>query len=449
MEQFFQRLVYRRRAAGLLETVTPTAITVTAGQAVVQLPIPGPIDVETVQGVGLEQGLESRWLRAELSGPLPDDPVASSLRLDGLSLHASASGLQPDLAFANTAPLDLSTDFLPFGESPKVGDAFYLASTEAFGKPGANVTISIGKTPLAPPTLRWEYSTVGGAQQPRWQALSVFQAQSEAELNAIFQKMRDAFFDTGREPVPFLVDSTAGFTREGRIMGIASSMIPIPYRGIFASWVRARIVGGGYPVPPVLARFIIQAVDPRTGQTIERPPEVGYVNDDQIDFDKSFLPFGPRSSRADIFAFGEAIRTFPFRTENDRTGFLLTFDVRLDDDPANLPGSVDLRWEYLGPDGWVAPPGGVEDGTLALRRPGTVKLTVADAVQAEVNGQAGYWIRSRIDSGGYGNAVDFELVDPDDPTQGFRIRAGTGDVQPPRLRSLSLELRRAAAPRPR
>jgi Baseplate J-like protein len=445
VQPFFQRLVFRRRAAGLLETVTPTAITVTAGQAVVRLPIPGPIDVETVQGVGLEQGLESRWLRAELSGPLPDDPVASSLRLDGLSLRAGVSGLLPDLAFANTAPLDLSTDFLPFGESPKVGDAFYLASTEAFGKPGANVTLHVGRTPLPPPTLVWEYSTVTGEQKLLWRPLSVFAAKDDDELSAIFEKLKGAFFDTP-QPVPFLVDTTAGLTREGRLMGYAAQMIPMPYRGITASWVRARIVSGAYAEPPVLAAFIIQSAAPRDGQTVDRPPEIVYANEKQVDPDRPFQPFGPTPNRADIFAFGEATRPFPVEFNKDRPGSVLTFQVKLDSDPANLAGAVDLRWEFLGPDGWTEPPGGVSDSTLDLRRPGTVKLTVADAVESEVNGQAGYWIRARINSGGYGNAVDFELVDPDDPTQGFKIRAGTGDVQPPRLRLLTLDYDAERAP---
>jgi hypothetical protein len=445
VQQFFQRLVYRLRLAGALQTVTPAATTVTAGQASVRLVIPGPIDVETVQGVGLEQGLESRWLRAELNIPLPDDPVVPSLNLSGLSVRASASGLQPNLAFANTAPLDLTTDFLPFGESPKVGDAFYLASTEAFGKPGASVTIDVGKTPVPAPTLIWEYSTVTGEQQLLWRPLSVFAARDDDEANALFAKLLDAFFDTP-QPVPFLVDTTAGLTRDGRLIGFAAQLVPMPYRGTTASWVRVRIAGGGYAEPPVVAAFIIQARAPQEGQTEQRPPQIAYVNDKQVDVDRPFQPFGPTPSRSDIFAFGEATRSFPLVFIKDRPGFVLTFEVKLDRDPANLAGTVDLRWEYLSPAGWTAPPGGVADDTLDLRRPGTVKLTVADAVQAEVNGQAGYWIRARINSGGYGEPVDFELVDPDDPKQGFRIRAGTGEIQAPRLRSLSLSYDAQRAP---
>jgi len=430
VQQFFERLAYRYRTAGVLETVTPTAVTVTPGHASVRLSLTGPTDVETVQGVGLQQGLQSRWLRAELSGPLPDEPVAPTLELSGLRVRTSATGLQPDQAFANTAPLDLSTDFLPFGQNPAVGDAFYLASTEALGKPGARVTVNVGTTPVPPPTLRWEYSTADD-RQPGWRPFAVFRAADDAETETLFAELLEAFFDTKRQAVPFLVDGTAGFTTEGRIMGIATDMAPMGYQGIRASWIRVRIASGSYAVPPVVSEFILDA------QESQRPPELGYADERQIDLGRPFEPFGPTPSRADLFAFGEARRPFPDQIIEDRQGFFVVIKV----EPDHESGSsrpLDLRWEYLGPTGWTEP-SGIRDDTLELRRPGSVTLTVADAVTGHVNGQASHWLRARINSGGYGRPVDFEPVDPDDPKQGFRIRPGTGDVRPPSLRSLTLD----------
>src|SRR5262249_55857998 len=138
--RFFERLLYQYRSQGLLKTVTPQVAQGT-GVPLVTLTIPEQIDLEVVQGVGLAQGVQGRWLRAVLTTPFPDDPVAPSIRLDSIKLVVSASGLRPDLAFSNTAPVDLTKDFVPFGETPREGDTFYLAHEEAFAKEGADVTL--------------------------------------------------------------------------------------------------------------------------------------------------------------------------------------------------------------------------------------------------------------------------------------------------------------------
>ena len=46
-------------------------------------------------------------------------------------------GLSADQAFSNSLKLDLTKDFFPFGEKPKFGDTFYLASEEIFSNPDA------------------------------------------------------------------------------------------------------------------------------------------------------------------------------------------------------------------------------------------------------------------------------------------------------------------------
>src|SRR4030095_6339090 len=94
---------------------------------------------------------------------------------------------------------------------------------------------------------------VNALQQPIWRPFTVLQARDPDELNAIYSKRFPEFFDITREAVPFLVDSTAGFTREGAMLGLASRMVPILYRGITASWIRVRIVSGGEPLPPGVA----------------------------------------------------------------------------------------------------------------------------------------------------------------------------------------------------
>ena len=148
-----------------------------------------------------------------------------------------------------------------------------------------------------------------------------------------------------------------------------------------------------------------------------------------IRFDGSFLPFGPTPSPADTFAFGEGGEGFPTTVVADRTVGLLSFEVKLDQDPTHIPATVDLRWEYLGPARLDRAPGTSSSTTPDLKRAGTVKFTVPDAVRQQVNGQAGYWVRARIAGGDYGEPADFEPVDLVDPRAGFRLRRR--DQQPP------------------
>ena len=58
-------------------------------------------------------------------------------------IEGERSGLLPDLAFSNTAPVDVTEDFFPFGEIPKVGDAFFSAARKSLPKPDATVRLSV------------------------------------------------------------------------------------------------------------------------------------------------------------------------------------------------------------------------------------------------------------------------------------------------------------------
>ena len=71
---------------------------------------------------------DARWLRARLDTPISRPTVVSSIALQ----RTLKQDLRPDAAFANASPLDLTKDFLPFGEHPRFGDVFYLASGQAF-----------------------------------------------------------------------------------------------------------------------------------------------------------------------------------------------------------------------------------------------------------------------------------------------------------------------------
>ncbi|MFP5288384.1 MAG: hypothetical protein ACLGI9_21795, partial [Thermoanaerobaculia bacterium] len=135
---------------------------------------------------GQVNGVSGFWLRARVSAgsfgvhpnyrpprlervTLGDDwrlPRVDSLRV-AASIDRRVAALQqvPERGFANQSPLDLSKDFYPFGDKPKAGDAFYLASEEAFSKPLAQVELNVALTdPATAPVpdttnamLTWEY----------------------------------------------------------------------------------------------------------------------------------------------------------------------------------------------------------------------------------------------------------------------------------------------------
>ncbi|MGH9939119.1 MAG: putative baseplate assembly protein, partial [Blastocatellia bacterium] len=228
IERFFQQLVYQYRTQGAVRTIAPTLVAASGGNQVrVQFSIAEAIDAETMRGVGLSQDVASRWLRAVLTTPFPDDFVAQSLQLSSSRLRVSADDLPPDLAFNNTAPLDVTKDFFPFGETPKVGDAIYIGSREAFAKPGANVTLRTEIKPTPLPRFVWEYW-----DGDSWTALP----QSNVE------------------------DQTNKFTKDGRVSLLVPAPVPQggPTGGV-AAWsnlsLRVRVADGRYRNAPVVTQF--------------------------------------------------------------------------------------------------------------------------------------------------------------------------------------------------
>ncbi len=400
------------------------------------------IDQTIVQGISadlaIHQGIENRWLQAVLTTPFPDALVAqklliSSLKLSNLKLKVSASRLLPDLAFSDTVPVDVKKDFFPFGEIPEVGNTFYLASEEVFAKAGAQVTLRFNVRLLPQSKLVWEHFDF---ELEQWRPFVIIPVQpSEGEQN--FNELLQQILAEQREIFPFLIDETAGFTRSGVIVGLAWAMGTTIINGVTAFWVRTRLSGGGYNRPPKIEAngFMILAQDNQM-----RSPEVGFVNQTSINFSNSFLPFGEKPNSTDIFSFGEKNQAFPGDLGIEGNT-LIRVQVNPDPDLSDIQPPVDLEWEYLSESGWAAIPN-INDSTAVFTKTGTVTFTmptIPPAVREEVNGQANYWIRVRIASGDYGRPEEFVPVDPNDPSKGFTLKPGTGNVLPPQIESLALD----------
>jgi len=112
--------------------------------------------------------INGRWIRARIAGVLLPASALAKIEVGDLKIAAvagdAAGGVDPDAAFYNDLSLPLpptaAKPLLPFGPAPvddpngsvagtrpRQGDAFYLASQDAFSKPGASIIIKVGAIP--------------------------------------------------------------------------------------------------------------------------------------------------------------------------------------------------------------------------------------------------------------------------------------------------------------
>ena len=98
-------------------------------------------------------GVESCWVRARLSRPLPPSPGSRLPQVERISMRAvvdrsmtqadwsGGGGILPEQAYAEQTKLDLTKTVTPLGARPQIGSALYLACEEAMSRAGALVTL--------------------------------------------------------------------------------------------------------------------------------------------------------------------------------------------------------------------------------------------------------------------------------------------------------------------
>ena len=169
---------------------------------------------------------KSRWLRCRLMTSII--PGIASLEgmvragqlpsIDSINVMSEVErkDLETETAFANHLQVDLSKEFFPFGEKPKLGDTLYLANSETFSKAGATVILAVNlKQPgIASDDikLKWEF---GNGR--KWTELTI-------------------------------KDGTANLTKSGNVKFTFPDE-PInqtTVNGVKDYWIRVRIVAGNY-----------------------------------------------------------------------------------------------------------------------------------------------------------------------------------------------------------
>jgi hypothetical protein len=360
-------------------------------------------------------------------------------RIDSLSVRVTIERAQdlgedfvPERGFANQVPLDLSKDFLPFGEKPKIGDVFYLASDEAFSKPGAEVQLYVNLTTGTPPgasedlRLTWEFWN--GRE---WQLLGHSGESGGGDID--FEDDPD--------------NGTNGFRQSGRVgFTVPPALAATEVNGEVRRWVRARIARGNYGVE---ARYVPVMVEgqPRHDENglpiyelvpaTFKPPSLrsirlGYLYDSgqqnaqsvltENDFafadvsipaqtaGATFTPFLPSADLQPTLYLG-------FDRPGDAIGFanrataLFFWVSEALYDPAVEQGSVteeaSVVWEYWNGEFWERL--GIRDETRGLARRGLVTFLGPPDFRASADfGRMAFWLRGRWERGDY--AVEPRLV---------------------------------------
>ena len=221
----------------------------------------------------------SRWLRLRLQQaitPSIDQRYAmvreSALAaITALSLTAHVqrhpcTGLTPLAALANQTAVEPTQEFAPFGDTPKLYDAVYLASEDAFSRAGAEVKLEIELAnshhivdaasvwPSSDLRIRWEawngieWKHLGESDSPLW--LSPFELDPYPTVTA-----EDSIVLTGRvrqgvslsilrHVIPNLTGAAAipfAPTFDGQYFAVTTTLVA----GL--NWLRIESVGGAIP----------------------------------------------------------------------------------------------------------------------------------------------------------------------------------------------------------
>jgi hypothetical protein len=358
--------------------------------------------VADAQRIGAAQvaGAAARWLR----GSFPAAPPPLRLTAE---IAVAVAGAPLDAAFTNGQAADFTRDVLVFGERPRAGDVFYLASDDAFAIAGAAVTLAVGLTippqgVNASPDLRLQWEAWDG------RAATLLGTSTPSSTGA----------------APFS-DTTKAFTASGAVTLQLGAAIPrSTIRGVTSRWVRVRIVAGNYGTD------LTASVGAGNAVTITpasfRPPAVASMSlswTGRIPAAPARLLRRTALTYEDVTAKAsgeeQLYRAAPelvYQTTAEalpalHLGFdrafeptLTTLYFQVPGPPAPSPADYTqpppprtpprLAWEYWNGARWTELL--VEDGTRGLGRSGLVRfLPPADARPLAQHGRTLYWLRAR------------------------------------------------------
>jgi phage-related baseplate assembly protein len=368
-------------------------------------------------------GRNAFWLRGKLVG-VPDSEAETTV--DDLVLEAqlAEAGVSPQQCWANIAasiflPVDLTKNFYPFSEEPKFDSTFYIASDEIFGKADANIRLEVVLTdpgavdpPQASETLEllWEYW-----DGKNWVELGRGTPVSDEKPHGAFE----------------FVDTTRGFSRDGEVVFTRpENWLPREVSGVESNWARVRIVSGDYgepgryeqsgknwvwkddrPLkPPSFKNFSMRfAQKPAPLSCVLCYNDFVYEDFTQLAAEsyKTFVCFrgNPEAMPGLYMAFNQPLPQRPvslyFRlAEEPPRDPEAALHPLLRRDAADASAQNRIVWEYHSGTKWesLIP----KDGTRHFAHSGIVEIDGPQTWDASEHfAHKAYWLRARLEAGGY------------------------------------------------
>ncbi len=390
-------------------------------------------------------GLEGRWIRARLTGPLAPEPDLRAAQLERVTLSTvvdrrlgsadwlAGRGIVPEGAYAGAEKLDLTRTVQPLGARPQVGSALYLACDEAMTKPGAEVAIRYRR---------------------------VLTAEELADQQGV--DFEDDVVNAQTVVIAAATEAANAFLRTARALGaIAVGVAPWMLPLITAHTVAVETARDALEVGHMerLATLTEQVGELRA---LLQPLDAGLAMPGGLDWDFTLGGLAGLSA-ADVFDSFDA-----FSSDNEtrvgeagghakssleHAGNALDHLDELTPFSATLAGGVPLpfmtapavAWEYWNGRRWVGLGASGTPESLTFRAGGTeVAFTVpADAEPIEHAGTTARWIRARLTGGGYGIVRTVSWKDADTGKLNFYPIV---EIRPPSLELVRLGYHWRSAP---
>ena len=373
--------------------------------------------------------VEGFWIRARLVN-VPQSPDMTVVSRLTMRVEILGEGISPSRAVTQTTDddftnVDLNKNFYPFAKEPGRDSAFYIGNDDLFGRKEARIRLDFeisdaatvsGLNPSSDLQVAWEYY-----DGKSWQRIGVMNPKGIEEAVKGFD------FD----------DTTYCFTRNGTVsFNVPEGIAKVEVSDLEAYYVRARILQGDYGVPgmymldgdkwawfderplrpPHIKSLRIKYEEPNA-----TPERVMSYNDfrfeditDEIKSDLAetqvFLPIadenpsmyfgmnGPFPNER-IQMYFHTIDRASLKIERSREDekFLRHYYEKLE---AEYFGNKKLCWEYWDGKDWSDL--NVTDETHALTESGYVSfLGPTDMATTRKFGENLYWIRVRLEMGGY------------------------------------------------